>query len=122
MSSATPAEETARSRISSGIVSLFKEYYGRGPERAKTYIQDDLVVVIMRGGFTRVEQTLLEAGHGDAVIHQRVPCQEVMRERFSEIIESETGRSVVAFRSGSHQDADVLAELFVLGPSDPTSD
>jgi hypothetical protein len=26
----------------------------------------------MRGGLTRVEQTLLDGGHGDAVIHQRM--------------------------------------------------
>ena len=45
--------------ISEGMVALLKEYYGRGPTQAKTYYQDDLVVCLLRGGFTRVEQTLL---------------------------------------------------------------
>ena len=49
--------------ISDGIVALMKEFYGRGPMRTKTYYEDDLVVCLMRGGFSRVEQTLLEGGH-----------------------------------------------------------
>ena len=118
----TEAAETTidrtRSNISNGFVGLLKEYYGKGPERAKTYIHDDLVVVLMRGGFTRVEETLLGAGHGAAVIQQRMTFQELMRERFSEIIERETGREVIAFMSGSHQHPDVIAEMFVLAPTD----
>ena len=48
--------------ISEGMVGLLKEFYGRGPSRAKTYYEDDLVVCLLRGGFTRVEQTLLDGG------------------------------------------------------------
>lgn len=111
-------ESSPGARISNGVVGLLKEYYGKGPQRAKTYLHDDLVVVLLRGGFTRVEETLLEAGEGDAVIRQRMRFQDIMRGRFSEIVEAETGREVVAFMSGSHQHPDVLAEVFVLGPTD----
>ena len=69
--------------ISDGMVALLKEYYGRGPTQAKTYYHDDLVVCLLRGGFTRVEQTLLDGGRGHAVIQQRMEFQEVMRERFA---------------------------------------
>ena len=44
--------------ISDGMVALLKEYYGVGPTQTKTYYHDDLVVCVLRGGFTRVEQTL----------------------------------------------------------------
>ena len=54
--------------ISDGLVALLKEYYGRGPTQAKTYYHDDLVVCVLRGGFTRVEQTLLEGGRGAAEV------------------------------------------------------
>jgi uncharacterized protein YbcI len=50
--------------ISDGMVALLKEFYGRGPTRAKSYYQDDLVVCVLRGGFSRVEETLLEGGRG----------------------------------------------------------
>lgn len=36
--------------ISDGMVALLKEFYGRGPTRAKSYYQDDLVVCVLRGG------------------------------------------------------------------------
>ena len=67
--------------ISDGLVTLLKEFYGRGPTQAKSYYQDDLVVCILRGGYTQVEQTLRDGGRGSAVIEQRMQFQELMRER-----------------------------------------
>ena len=104
--------------ISDGMVALLKEYYGRGPTQAKTYYQDDLVVCLLRGGFTRVEQTLLDGGRGQAVIQQRMEFQEVMRERFEAVIEHATGRSVIGFMSGNQQNPDMICEVFVLTPTD----
>jgi uncharacterized protein YbcI len=56
-----------RTELSDGLVALLKDYYGRGPDRTKIYVNDDLVVCLLRlvvcllrGSFTRVEQTLLE--------------------------------------------------------------
>ena len=89
--------------ISDGMVALLKEFYGRGPTRAKSYYQDDLVVCLLRGGFTRVEQTLLEGGRGDAVIQQRMEFQDLMRERFEAVVEDATGRRVIGFMSGNQQ-------------------
>src|SRR3712207_2336779 len=108
--------------ISRRVVGLHKEFYGKGPEKAKTYYADDMVVVLMRGGFSKVEETLFAEGHGDAVIRQRMEFQEVMIDRFSEVIQDETGRSVVAFMSGSHQDPDILCEVFILDTSDLVTD
>jgi uncharacterized protein YbcI len=108
--------------ISSGMVSLLKEFYGRGPTRAKSYYQDDLVVCLLRGGFTRVEQTLLEGGRGDSVIQQRMEFQELMRERFNAVIEDATGRRVIGFMSGNQQDPDIMCEVFILAPTDLIED
>jgi uncharacterized protein YbcI len=108
--------------ISDGIVALLKEYYGRGPTRTKTYFEDDLVVCLLRGGFTRVEQTLLEGGRGASVIRQRMEFQELMRERFQEVIEQATGRRVIGFMSGNQQDPDIMCEVFILAPTDLIDD
>ena len=99
-------------------MALLKEYYGRGPDRAKTYVTDDLVVCLLRGGFTPVEETLREGGHGEAVIRQRMAFQQVMRHRFEEVVEEATGRKVVGFMSGNQQDPDMICEVFVLAPTD----
>jgi uncharacterized protein YbcI len=108
--------------VSDGMVALLKEYYGRGPTQAKTYYYDDLVVCVLRGGFTRVEQTLLDGGRGHAVIAQRVEFQEVMRERFQAVIEHATGRPVIGFMSGNQQNPDMICEVFVLSPTDLVAD
>jgi uncharacterized protein YbcI len=104
--------------ISDGMVALLKEFYGRGPTRTKSYYEDDLVVCVLRGGFTRVEQTLLEGGRGAAVIQQRVEFQELMRQRFEEVIEHATGRQVIGFMSGNQQHPDMMCEVFILAPTD----
>jgi uncharacterized protein YbcI len=104
--------------ISDGMVALLKEFYGRGPTRAKSYYQDDLVVCVLRGGFSRVEETLLEGGRGHAVIQQRMEFQELMRQRFEGVIESATGRRVIGFMSGNQQHPDMMCEVFILAPTD----
>jgi len=108
--------------ISDGLVGLLKEFYGHGPTRAKAYYQDDLVVCVLRGGFSRVEQTLLDGGRGVAVIQQRMEFQEVMRDRFTNVIENATGRPVIGFMSGNQQHPDLMCEVFILGPTDLLDD
>ena len=108
--------------ISDGMVALLKEFYGRGPTRAKSYYEDDLVVCLLRGGFTRVEQTLLAGGRGTSVIQQRMEFQELMRQRFEAVIENATGRQVIGFMSGNQQTPDMMCEVFVLAPTDLMDD
>lgn len=108
--------------ISDGMVGLIREFYGRGPTRTKSYYQDDLVVCVLRGGFSRVEQTLLDGGRGAAVIEQRMEFQDVMRSRFTDVIEQATGRPVIGFMSGNQQSPDLMCEVFVLGPTDLVDD
>jgi len=113
----TTASGDVRTEISDGLVALLKEFYGRGPERTRTYVHDDLVVCLLRGGFTPVEQTLLDGGHGEDVIRQRMIFQQVMRHRFEEVVERATGRKVIGFMSGNQQDPDMICEVFVLAPN-----
>jgi uncharacterized protein YbcI len=104
--------------ISDGLVGLLKEFYGHGPARVKSYFEDDLVVCVLRGGFSRVERTLLDGGRGHAVIQQRMEFQDVMRERFDSVIEEATGRTVIGFMSGNQQEPDMMCEVFILAPTD----
>ena len=108
--------------ISDGMVALLKEFYGRGPTRTKTYFEDDLVVCLLRGGFSRVEQTLLDGGRGSSVIQQRMDFQDLMRDRFEAVIEAATGRRVIGFMSGNQQDPDIMCEVFILSGTDLVDD
>ena len=76
------------------------------------------MVCVLRGGFSRVEQTLLDEGRGPAVIQQRMAFQEIMRGRFEEVIERATGRKVIGFMSGNQQDPDLMCEVFILAGTD----
>jgi uncharacterized protein YbcI len=106
--------------ISTSIVGLLREHYGRGPMKAKTYALDDVIVVVMRGsGFTALEQTIMESGEPDHVIAMREDFQRVMAARYKKTIEALTGRKVLAFLSQAHVEPDITMEIFFVdGPLD----
>jgi uncharacterized protein YbcI len=105
--------------ISRALVHLYKECYGKGPTKARTYASGDLVVCLLEGGFAKAEQTLRDAGRGDAVSDQRDALQEVLRSRFVGTIEEITGRRVITYISGVDLETETNAELFVLEPAEP---
>jgi uncharacterized protein YbcI len=104
--------------ISTRIVSILREHYGRGPIKAKTYALDDLIVVVMRGsGFTPLEKTIMESCQPDRVVQMRHDFQNLVTKRFTDTIEELTGRNVVAFLSQAHVDPDITIEIFFIdGP------
>jgi uncharacterized protein YbcI len=103
-----------RQDISNTIVTLFKQRFGRGPTSCRTYLEPDLVVLVMSGGYTPGEQTMFEAGRWYDVRQARLAWQDSMEARFVEAIERLTQRTVKAFMSANHQNPDVTVELFVL--------
>jgi len=107
-----------RSAISTTIVGILREHYGRGPMKAKTYALDDIIVVAMRGsGFTPLEQTIMDSGEPDRVIAMREDFQRVMAQRYEQKIEELTGRKVLAFLSQAHVEPDITMEIFFVdGP------
>jgi uncharacterized protein YbcI len=101
--------------ISTSIVAILREHYGRGPMKAKTYALDDIIVVVMRGsGFTPLEKTIMQSGQPERVIEMRHDFQRVMTDRYNQTIEELTGRKVRAFLSQAHVDPDITIEIFFL--------
>ena len=86
--------------------------------KAKTYVIDDIIVVVMRGsGFTSLEQTIMDSGEPDRIVEMRHDFQRMMTKRFTETIEELTGRNVVAFLSQAHVEPDITIEIFFVdGP------
>jgi uncharacterized protein YbcI len=99
--------------ISTSIVGMLHEHYGRGPMKAKTYALDDIIVVVMRGsGFTALEQTIMDSGEPERVIAMREDFQRVMADRYKQTIEALTDRVVLAFLSQAHVEPDITMEIF----------
>jgi uncharacterized protein YbcI len=105
-------------KISAEFVEMLREYYGRGPMKAKTYALDDIIVVVMRGsGFTALEQTTVNSGEPERVVAMREHFQTVMADRYKQVIERLTGCKVVAFLSQAHVDPDITMEIFFVDRS-----
>ena len=115
----TPGELAGE--ISRTFVKLHKEHSGRGPTGCRTYLEEDLVIVLLRGGFTRAEDTLFEDGKWLDVRSARHAFQDTMEGRFTVELERLIDREVHAFMSSSHQDPDLQVELFVLEPIPETT-
>ncbi|MDX6617896.1 MAG: hypothetical protein QOK36_282, partial [Gaiellales bacterium] len=46
-------------RISTQMAAMQKEAFGKGPIGAKSYLFDDLLLIVMREGLTVAEKTML---------------------------------------------------------------
>lgn len=84
--------------ISDSIVRFELDYMGRGPEEARTYILEDLVIVRLRGVLTPAERRLAGA---DGTPRDRSLVKEMRRELIEKarplletIIEDVTGQAV----------------------------
>jgi len=98
------------------LVQLHSRYYGKGPTKAKTHLVDDTVVSILRGGFTRVERTLVDTGELESVYQMRRSFQQAMESEFRQVVEDATGRKVIAYMSSINVDPDLAVEIFALEP------
>jgi uncharacterized protein YbcI len=106
--------------IASMVVQVLREYTGRGPTRSRTYINDELISVVLQGTLTRAESVLVADGMSDLVLSNRRAFQSIMRADLIAGIEELTGRTVIAFLSDNSIDPDVKVKSFLLAPPEET--
>jgi len=111
-----PNGHSTSAEISNAVVHLLSEYTGRGPTKARTYINDDLISVVLRDTLTKGERSLIANGSVDVVLDARKAYQAAMKQDLIAVIEKYSGRSVLAFMSENHIDPDIAVESFVLAP------
>jgi uncharacterized protein YbcI len=99
------------------MVRMQKEFFGKGPTKAKSYIFDDMLLVVMREGMTTAERTMLEFGHPNQVRQFRQLFQDEMTGKLTSMVESLTGRRVVNYQSQVLFDPDMSLEIFVFDSS-----
>jgi uncharacterized protein YbcI len=107
-------------RLSDEMVRAKKQFFGRGPEQAKSYMVDDMLFVVMRGGLTTAEQTMLRFGRENMVRQFRQLFENEMTEVLTSLVEETTGRAVVNYQSQIMFDPDIIVEMFVF--ADPRED
>jgi len=102
--------------ISETIVRLVAETTGRGPTKARTTIDRDLIVVVLQNSLTPGERYLADSHRGEQVLDMRRAYQDAMSADCIAAIEDLTGRTVLAFMSANHIHPDLAAETFILKP------
>jgi len=100
--------------ISNLIVKLVNDYTGRGPTKARTYINEDVVTVVLQDTLTKGERSLVRDGKEELVLHTRMAYQQTMRADLVAGLEAISGRTVRAFLSANHMEPDIAIESFVL--------
>jgi uncharacterized protein YbcI len=100
-------------RISNEMVRAQKKFFGKGPTSAKSYMLDDMLLIVMRGGFTTAEETMLEFGQQDLVRQFRQIFENEMTERLHKMVEELTGRQVLTYQSQILFEPDVVVEIFL---------
>lgn len=100
-------------RISTEMVRAQKKFFGQGPLETKSYFLDDMLIVVMRGGLTTAEQTMLGFGEEDAVRDFRQTFENGMTQTLTTLIEDLTGHTVLTYQSQIMFGPDRVVEMFV---------
>jgi uncharacterized protein YbcI len=89
--------------ITEAVVRFEKDYMGRGPEEAKTYLVDDMVLVRLKGVLSRAEHqlaTMSDSPRGRELVKQ-VRCESLERGRafLEAVVADAVGRKVVSLHT-----------------------
>jgi uncharacterized protein YbcI len=114
----SPGDRVLRD-ISAGMVRLYKEHFGRGPEAVETHFASpNLLVCVLTNSLTPVERNLRDIGETQRLRDIRMLFQHAAEPQFRALVETVTGRRVVGFMSGMDVNVDQACEVFTLAPPD----
>ena len=116
MNAATPRRQSkAEAAISDEMVAFQHEFIGRGPDRIRTRIVDDLVIVRSFGVFTSAEKQLTNSHEGRRLIKaMRQQVLEAGRPVLEGIVQKHTGAEVVSVHSDISTKSGEWMDVFVL--------
>lgn len=99
------------------VIRVLNESHGRGPEKAYSFYNGNVLTTVMEGVLTPAERRLASNGESDAVLNMRSLYQKSMEPELRKCIEEITGCKVLAFMSDNHLEPDMAVEVFVLDKS-----
>jgi len=108
-------------QISNAVVGLHKEFFGRGPTKARSTLARDVLVVVLEGGFSQAERTLAESGRTEVVNETRHVMQSVIKDHWIEAVERILERRVDTFLSASEPLREIQVEIFLMEPEERPS-
>jgi uncharacterized protein YbcI len=118
-----PTAEEARTSIlmevSNAMIRLYKNQFGRGPMKARTYwAGPDALVALLEDTLTPAERNMVKLGEHQRLRDTRTFFQYASVRDFCEPVEQITGRKVRSFLSAIDTEVQGLSiETFVLHPA-----
>jgi uncharacterized protein YbcI len=100
--------------ISELVGGLVSEYLGSGP-KARTYLNGDVVTIVLEDTLTKGEQRLVRDGMSELVLSTRRAFEHCMRNDLKAGVEAITGRKVRA--CANQMATDITVEVLVLARS-----
>lgn len=99
-----PSEERTKGQVEAAITEAItrfeRDYLGRGPKEARTFIIEDLVVVRLQGILSPAEQQLShESGGVDLIKQMRSRLIESTSHELCNLVVEETGTEVVSMHT-----------------------
>ena len=114
---------TVLQNVSSAMVKLHKEQFGRGATHARAeFAGPDTLVCVLHEVLLPAERKLVEMGSQDRVRDSRVAFQAATASEFTSAVEQLVDRKVRAFASSVDPDSDVVFETFLFEPRALRSD
>ncbi len=100
--------------LANEIGRFIADFTGRGAQRSRAFVDQDVVVCVLEDGATNAERNLVTAGRADLVRLQRDALQRAMGPQLIEVVERLTRRTVRVFLSGTDESGAAAVELFLL--------
>ena len=114
---------TALQAVSSAMVKLHKEQFGRGPTHARAHFAGpDALMCVLQDVLLPAERKMVEMGDHNRVRDSRVAYQAATQEQFIAAVEQIVYRKVRSFASAVDPDANVVYENFTFEPADGDGD
>lgn len=105
--------------LTKAMVRLYKEQFGRGPERSRSYFAGrDTLICVLADTLTPVERSMREMGEHQRLRDIRMMFQYATETRFRAAVEEITGRQVLSFMSAVDVERDLACEIFVFEPQE----
>ena len=111
-------EQAVATQVSNDIAGLYKDIFGRGPKRTRTYwCGTDVLTVVLEDTLTQAERALVAIGAHAQLRDTRTVFQDATLKQMCQPVERATGRKVRAVVTGTDSHVDGLSvETFVLHP------
>lgn len=109
------SKKKLEAEISSTFIKFQRELIGRGPQEAKTYIVQDMVITRFKGVLTTEEKHLVNHDTGRKLVKQmRQVLREMYSQEFEKIVENLTHCKVLSSHSDTSTKTGERIEVFIV--------